>query len=321
MKMSNHTIVCTGIDTGKRKLDAAIGGTAESLQVANTPDGHMALSAWLVRHQVERVGIEATGGYEHNIVTQLRADGFTVIVFQPGQVRAYARFKLKRAKTDKIDAVLIAACAAEREEEEIHAPPDPRIAPFAEQLTMIEQITEDIARIKTRRENVRDDAIRQAWKDEIKRLGQQKRARLKALVAAIRQHPDLAEKLDLIASVDSIGLSSAVAILVRMPEIGTISRQKAAALAGLAPYPDDSGDYAGPRHIESGRERLRKTLYNASLAGAFRWNQQLKTIYQRLIAKGKTHKVALIACARKRLIFANAVVQRQTPWTYTIQAS
>jgi transposase len=189
MKMSNHTIVCAGIDTGKSRLDAAIGGTAEHLQLANMPDGHMALSAWLRQHQVERIGIEATGGYEHTVVTRLRADGFTVIVFQPGQVRAYARFKLKRAKTDRIDAALIAACAAAREEEEIHAPPDPRIAPFAEQLTMIEQITEDIARIKTRRENVRDQAIRQAWKDEIKRLGQQKRARLKALIAVIRQHP------------------------------------------------------------------------------------------------------------------------------------
>lgn len=317
--MSNHTIVCAGIDTGKSKLDAAIGGTADQLQVTNTPEGHMALSTWLRQHQVERVGIEATGGYEHPAVTRLRADGFTVIVFQPGQVRAYARFKLKRAKTDKIDAVLIAACAAAREDEEIHAPPDPRIAPFAEQLTMIEQITEDIARIKTRRENVRDDAIRQAWKDEIKRLGQQKRARLKALIAAIRQHPDLAKTLDLIVSVDSIGLPSAVAILVRMPEIGTVSRQKAAALAGLAPYPDDSGDHTGARHIEGGRERLRKTLYNAALAGAFHWNQQLKIIYARLIAKGKHHKVALIACARKLLIFANSVVQRQTPWTADIK--
>jgi transposase len=307
-------MVCAGIDTGKSKLDAAIGGGGEQLQVANTPEGHVALSAWLRRHQVERVGIEATGGYEHTAVTQLRADGFTVIVFQPGQVRAYAKFKLKRAKTDKIDAVLIAACAAAREDDEIHPAPDPRIAPFAEHLTMIEQITEDIARIKTRRENVRDEAIRQAWKDEIKRLRQQKRTRLKALVAAIREHADLAKTLDLIASVDGIGLPSAVAILVRMPEIGTVSRQRAAALAGLAPYPDDSGDHTGARHIEGGRERLRKAVYNAAFAGAFRWNQQLKEIYQRLTRNGKHHKAALIACARKLLIFANTVVQRQTPW-------
>ena len=312
--MSHATTVCAGIDTGKHKLDAALGRGAGELQVANVPEGHAALSDWLRRHQVERVGIEATGGYEHTVVTRLRADGFTVIVFQPGQVRAYARFKLKRAKTDRIDAALIAACAAAREEQEIHPPPDPRIAPFAEQLTMIEQIAEDIARIKTRRENVRDHAIRQLWNDEIKRLRHWKRTKFKELVAAIRQHHDLAEKLDLIASVDSIALASAVAVLIRMPEIGSISREKAAALAGLAPYPDESGDHTGVRHIEGGRERLRKALYNAAFAGAFRWNDQLKALYQRLIAKGKGHKRALIACARKLLIFANVVVARRTPW-------
>lgn len=158
--MSNHTIVCAGIDTGKRKLDAAIGHGAGALQVDNTAEGHTVLSAWLRRHQVERVGIEATGGCEHIVVTRLRGDGFTVIVFQPGQVRAYARFHLKKAKTDRIDAALIADCAAARKAEDIHAPPDPRIAPFAEHLTMIEQIGEDIACIKTRRATVRDHDIR-----------------------------------------------------------------------------------------------------------------------------------------------------------------
>jgi transposase len=315
MKMSNHTIVCAGIDTGKRKLDAAIGHGAGELQVANTSDGHATLSAWLRRHQVERVGIEATGGCEHSVVTRLRGDGFTVIVFQPTQVKAYARFHLKKAKTDRIDAALIADCAAARKAEDIHAPPDPRIAPFAEQLTMIEQIGEDIACIKTRRATVRDQDIRKAWDDEIKRLRQIKRTRLKQLVAAIRQHPDLAEKLELIASVDSIAIPSAVEILVRCPEIGTISREKAAALAGLAPYADDSSDQHSPRHIQGGRERLRKALYNAAFAGAFRWNKQLGDIYQRLTAKGKHHKAAIIACARKLITFVNAVVARRTLWT------
>lgn len=311
--MSHDTIVCAGIDTGKRKLDAALGAGAGELQVENSPAGHAALSAWLRQHQVAKVGIEATGGYEHAIASRLRQDGFTVIVFQPAQVRAYARFHLKRAKTDRIDAALIARCAAAREE--IHAPPDPRIAPLAEQLTMIEQITQDIARIKTRRETVRDPAIRQDWNDEIKRLRQIKKARLAALVRAIRGQPDLARKLELIASVDGIGLPSAVAILVRFPEIGTVSRQKAAALAGLAPYPDDSGDHNGPRHIEGGRQRLRKALYNAALAASFHWNNQLIGLYNRLTSAGKNHKVALIACARKLIAFANAVVQRQAPWT------
>jgi transposase len=231
-------------------------------------------------------------------------------------VRAYAGFHLQRAKNDRIDAALIADCAAAKKE--IHAPPDPRFAPFAEHLTMIDQITEDVARIKTRRATAQDEAIHQAWDNEIKRLEKQRRDRLKDLVAAIRQHPDLAQKLDLIASIDSVGLPSAVAFLVPMPEIGTISRERAAALAGLAPYDDDSAGHRGPRHIEGGRERLRKAIYNAAFAGAFHWNQQLKTLYKRLTAKGKHHKVALIACARKLIAFANAVVARATPWTQQI---
>jgi transposase len=105
-------MVCAGIDTGKRKLDVALEGCPEELQVDNNAEGYVALSAWLRQHQVERVGIEASGGYEQNVVAHLRRDGFVVVVFQPAQVRAYARFLLQLAKNDKIDARLIAACTA-----------------------------------------------------------------------------------------------------------------------------------------------------------------------------------------------------------------
>ena len=112
-KMSKHSIICAGIDTGKRKLDVALNHSSEQLQVDNIFDGHRTLSAWLRRQRVKRVGIEASGGYEQEVVAQLRHDGFVVVVFQPGQVRAYAGFLLQRAKNDKIDAALIAACTAE----------------------------------------------------------------------------------------------------------------------------------------------------------------------------------------------------------------
>src|SRR5947207_3508087 len=111
-----------------------------------------------------------------------------------------------------------------------------------------------------------------------------------------------------------IGLRTAVAILVRMPEIGRVSREQAAAIAGLAPYDDDSGQRRGLRHIKGGRQRLRQSLYAAALPAAFYWNTQLKALYKRLIAAGKTHKLVLVACARKLLIFVNTVVARGTPW-------
>jgi transposase len=311
-KMNKHSMVCAGIDTAKHKLDVALEGRSETLQVDNTADGAVALSAWLRQHRVERVGIEASGGYEQEVVAHLRRDGFVVVVFQPAQVRAYARFLLQRAKNDKIDAGLIAACTAATKK--IHAPPDPRLAPFAEHLTLIEQITDDIARLKNRRESCRDPRIGGFWKAEIARCNKLLRIELKALAAAIRQHRDLAERLELILSVDGVGLRTAVAILVRMPEIGRITREQAASLAGLAPFDDDSAEHEGVRHIAGGRERLRGSLYAAALPAAMRWNPQLMALYQRLIAKGKPHKVALVACARKLLIFVNTVVERETPW-------
>ena len=317
--MSMHSIVCAGIDTGKRKLDVALDGSPEQLRVDNTPDGHRALSAWLKRWRVNRVGIEASGGYEQEVVTQLRRDGFEVILFQPGQVRAYALFILQRAKNDKIDSALIAACT--RAAKKIHAPPDPRLAPLAERFTLIEQLTDQIACFKTYRESYREPGLRQFWNGEIVRLNKLLRAKLKQLVADIRQHAELGERLDLIQSVDGIGLKTAVAILVRMPEIGRVTREQAAALVGLAPYDEDSGVYVGAHHIAGGRRRLRGSLYNAALPAAFHWNPLLRALYWRLIAKGKPHKVALIACARKLLIFVNTVVARGTPLVSSRSAS
>lgn len=310
--MKKHSMVCAGIDTGKSKLDVALDSETERLQVGNADAGHHALIAWLRRHRVKRVGIEASGGYEQGVVCRLRGEGFTVIVFQPLQVRAYAQFHLQRAKNDRIDAALIAACTAAAKK--IHPPPDPRLTALAGQQTLIDQIVDQMARFKTYREACRDAPLRPFWNDEIKRFRGLFRQELKRLVAAIRRHPDLAERLALIASVDGIALRTATAILVRLPEIGSISREQAAALAGVAPYDDESGERIGERHIAGGRERLRKNLYTAALAASFHWNAELIELYQRLTAAGKDHKVALIACTRKLLVFANAVVARGTPW-------
>ena len=312
--MSKHTTLTAGIDTGKHKLDVALAGRREPLQVENSADGHAALSSWLRGHRVGRVGIEASGGYEQAVVSALRRDGFVVIVFQPAQVRAYARYRLQRAKNDKIDATLIATCAAEAKAEKIHAPPDPRLAAFAGPLTLIEQLGEEVARFKTYREGSRDPQARRFWSEKIAEFKRLQAQKLKQLIAAIRQHRDLAARLGLIASIDGIGLRTAVAILVRMPEIGCITREQASALVGVAPYDDDSGGHVGVRHIQGGRKRLRKSLFAAAGVARLRWNPQLIALYKRLKAAGKLHKVALVACMRKLIIFANTVVARGTPW-------
>jgi transposase len=317
--MMDNSIVCAGIDIGKQKLDVAVCGVKTAMQADNTSVGHEKLITWLRRHKVERVGVEATGGYEQAVVRTLRREGLVVVVLQPIQVRAYAKFRLKLAKNDKIDAGLIAACTASIDD--VRAAPDPRFEAFSAAQTLIDQLTDDIVLYKTRRESAHDEHSRAFWEREIAGRKAQARGALKTLGAEMRAHPDLAAKLDLITSVEGIAEKTAIATLIRMPEIGTLSREQVAALAGLAPYDDDSGRRAGSRHIQGGRTRLRTSLYAAALPAAFFWNPQLITFYKRLRASGKTHKMALVACARKLLIFVNTVVARATPWQPKAAAS
>ena len=311
-KMKDHSIPVAGIDTGKSKLDVALADGVSDLQVDNDAAGYRKLVSWLAGHKVARVGIEASGGYERPVVAYLRQQGFTVVVFQPIQVRAYATYRQLRAKNDRIDAALIAVCTAAATT--LKDAPDPRLQALAEPLTLIEQIEEDLARYKTRLEAFRDERQRRLIETEIKRLKAWRAAEIKHIVAALGRYGDLARRLELIKSVPGIGLRTALALLVRMPELGALTREQAAALAGLAPYDDDSGKRHGARRIAGGRKRLRKSLYAAALPAAFQWNPALVGLYRRLTNAGKPHKAALVACARKLIIFANAVVARGTPW-------
>jgi transposase len=311
-KMIKTTTIAAGIDVAKAKLDIALHGCNERWQVVNAPAGFRDLVQLMRRHKVTRIGLEATGGYERDVVEYLRQAGFAVVVLQPIQVRAFARFSLCRAKNDRIDAGLIATCTAHHDR--TREAPDPRLAPFADLLTFTEQTEEDIARLKVRLEHVRDAAVRCIMIADLARLKQRRATTIAKLAAAIRKHDDLARRLDLLASIDSIATRTALAFLIRMPELGRLSREQAAALAGLAPFDDDTGQRSGQRRIAGGRARLRKSVYAAALPGAFRWNRQLMSLYQRLIARGKPHKVALIACARKLVVYANIVLARGTPW-------
>lgn len=311
-KMAKHNTKCAGIDTGKRTLDVALSSKTDRLQVTNDGGGFDLLVTWLRRHRVKRIGIEATGGYEREVVAFLRARSFEVVVFQPRQVRAYAHFRLQRAKNDRIDASLIAACTAEIAH--LHPVADTRLTALSDHLTLIEQIDDDLARLKTRLEGHRDPRVRQVIEGQMRELRKLHAAELKGIVAALRDHSDLGQKLDLIFSVPGIGIKTAVSILVRMPEIGSITREAAAALAGLAPYDNESGQMTKERHIAGGRSRLRRSLYAAALPASFRWNPALVALYARLTAKGKGHRLALVACARKLIIYANTVVARGIPW-------
>ena len=310
--MTQAITTTAGIDTSKASLDVAIHGRVERRRFANAGSGWRALAADLAAAGVGRVGIEATGGYERGVVGSLRAAGFTVLVLQPIQVRAYARVRLRGAKNDTLDATLIAACAANLDPPKID--PDPRLADLAGHLTFVEQIEDDIARLKIRLEHVDDRRLRRLLTNDIARLKARRRAELRRIAGRLRAHDDLAGRLNLVLTVPGIGERTAIALVVRMPELGKVGREQVAALAGLAPFDADSGTHKGQRHIAGGRARLRHSLFAAALPAAFQWNPALIALYTRLKTRGKPHTAALVACARKLLIYANTVVQRGTPW-------
>lgn len=302
---------CAGIDVSKAMLDVAVLKTNSTHRFANAPDGHAEMIAALRKAGVRRAGLEATGGYEQEAAQALRQAGFEVHVFQPKQVKAYAVFRLQRAKTDKIDAWLIAQCTAALDG--VRPPPDGRLLGFSALLTLIDQMGEDITRTKTRAEHVRDPGVRAYHAGEIKRL---RAAMCKAraqLATAIKAHDDLKARLALIQSIEGVGEPTALVLLVRMPELGSISREQSGSLTGLAPVTRQSGNSEQERHIEGGRMRVRTSLFACTQA-AIIWNPELKAFYAHLIKAGKHHRVAIVACARKLVIFVNTVLHRQTPW-------
>ncbi len=311
--MAHDSMVVAGIDTGKMWLDIACHPSGQALRVGNDAEGHERLSAWLRDQAVGRVGLEASGGYERGVVAALRRAGFEVAVLQPRQVRAFALFRLKLAKNDRLDAALIARCTAELDG--VRAAPDPRLEPLAEHLRLIEQLEGDLARARTRAEAFHLPRHKRALQREAERLARRVKAELLLLGRSVIAQDDLARRLMLIESVAGIGRRTALTLLVLMPELGHLSRGEAASLAGLAPFDRDSGQYRGQRRIQGGRHRVRRALYAAALPASFRWNKALVDTYQRLRAAGKNHKQALTACARKLLTYANTVLARQTEWT------
>lgn len=311
-----HSITnAAGVDVSKKELVVAIGGHAALRRYGNDAAGRRRLRLDLTKiagAETLRVGLEASGGYERKTAAALRKAGFGVIVFQPIQVRAYAQYLGQKAKTDPIDARLIALATAAHDGTIRHS--DDRLAPLAEHLTLIEQIEDDTMRLKTRRDGFTVTAFKTKLETEIKRLTARRNAEIRSLLKSMRQYPDLANRLDLVTSIEGIGERTAITLTIRMPELGTLTREEAASLAGLAPFDDQSGKANRLRYIQGGRSKVRRSLYAAALPAAFRWNMVLIDLYQRLLAKGASHKKALIACARKLLIFANTVLARGTPW-------
>jgi transposase len=311
MEQSKSNTAVAGVDVGKLKLDAAVHGQSDLIEVANTQAGFCTLIAWLKARGVVRVGLEATGGYERGVRLALEAAGFEVVVHQPIEVRLFAKLKRRRAKSDQLDAHLIAAATAQVEA--VKAAQDPRLVELAERLTAYEQVTDQAAEMKTFLESVTLKDVAASLRVQIRSLERLKAKLALEVIRRIKQESDLLGRFRLLISLPGVGPIVAATLVVRMPELGAMRRGQAASLLGVAPYDRDSGLYKGQRFIGGGRGRPRRMLYLAALA-AKRCDPGLKAFAQQLAARGKAKKLILVAVMRKLIEAANLVLARGQPW-------
>ena len=318
MKTSHVSMNVAGIDIGKAKLDVGLDKDEERLEASNDAAGFAQIIAFLKRKQVTLVGVEATGSYGLDLIQALRKAGFTVTQHQPAQIKLYRKMQLKRAKTDIIDAVLIARFTALSEQKPEFC--DARLAQFAEKLLFLEQARDDAIRLQGRLDRYRDTALIATIKADIASFKARARQELAALKKQVRAYPDLNRAFELLLSIPGIGDYSAIVLIIRLPELAHLEPAQIASLVGVAPFNNDSATMRGSRSIAGGRKSIRNALYVPTLAAATQWNPDLKILYDRLKAKGKETKVAVIAAMRKLLIIARAVLIRGSKWTPKLQA-
>ena len=301
-----------GIDISKRQLDVAIRGRPEEDdRLAHDAQGIEALCQRLTSLAPDRIVVEATGGLELDLATSLQAAGLPVAVVNPRQARDFGRASGRLAKTDRIDARLLAEMAALLRPP-VRPLPDGDRRALRELVARRRQLTALCAQEQTRLGSA-SPAIQpriQAHLDwlqtDLAQLNQELQTRLES-------HPTWSSQVRLLRSVPGVGPAAAAVLVADLPELGHLSRRQVAALVGVAPLNRDSGQQRGQRHIGGGRAYVRKVLYMATLS-AVRWNPAIRVFYTRLCDQGKPKKLALVAAMRKLLVMLNAMLRDQVPW-------
>lgn len=305
--------VFVGIDVSKERLDVATYPAKEQWAFANDGPGIASLVARLEGLQPAAVVLEATGGLQLPVAAALGVAGLPVAVVNPRQVRDFARATGKLAKTDKLDAQVL-ALFAERVRPIPRPLPDPQTqelgALLARRRQIVAMLVTEQNRLGTAVPSVRPGIQEHiAWLEE--RLGGINDGMAKLL----RESPLWREKEDLLRGVPGVGPVLTLTLLAELPELGTLGRRQAAALVGVAPLNRDSGTFRGKRTVWGGRAKVRAALYMAALV-ATRFNPVIRAFYQKLLAAGKPKKVALTACMRKLLTILNAMLKHHAPWHY-----
>ena len=308
--------VFVGIDVSKARLDVAVRPSGEAQSVPQSETGLATLITKLSALRPTAIVLEATGGLEVPLVSALVAAGLPVQVLNPRQVREFARATGRLAKTDALDAQVLAQFAEVLR-------PAPRVLPdeathaLSALLTRRRQLVEMLTAEKNRRGSA-PMPLRKRIEAHIDLLTHELTVVEGELATAIRQSPVWREQDELLQSLPGVGPGLSRTVLAELPELGTLSPKQLAALVGVAPHNRDSGTLRGTRTIWGGRAVVRTALYMAALV-AKKWNPVIKAFYERLVAAGKAKKVALVACMHKLLTIMNAMLKHRTPWRAHVQ--
>lgn len=307
-----------GIDVSKHTLDVCVLPTGEVFQVSNDTAGIAELLTRLRPLSPERVVMEATGGYETEAAVTLFLARFKVCVVNPLQVRNFAKADGQFAKTDRIDAAVIAKFG-QRMVPALRDIADVELRAIDELVTRRRQLLQMTTAEKNRM-GMAAPALRPRIQAHITWMQGEIAGIEEELEKAIEKSPVWQQKVVVYTSVPGIGMTTARSLVAEMPELGLLCGKKISALVGAAPFPRDSGRFKGQRRIRGGRASVRCALYMATLS-AIRWNPVIKAMYERLKLRGKPFKVAMIACLRRLLVILNTMARTNTVWNPALAAT
>jgi transposase len=317
MFMESTSHACVGIDVAKESLDICLLPTEKRWTLSNDPAGCRQLIDQLPAAGSCLIVVEATGGYQRPVVAALVTAGHNVAVVNPRQVRDFARGLGILAKTDRLDARVIALFGQ-------HAGPRPTEIGSEKQAELRELVTRrrQLIEFRTAEQNRLETVATKIVRNNIRRLVEQLDKQIRQLEDAIgkllESTPELSCKAALLKTVPGVGAVTVTTLLVELPELGRLNRQQIAALVGVAPFNRDSGKFHGRRAIWGGRAAVRSVLYMAALT-ARRFNPSIRAFAQRLDAAGKPFKVVLTACMRKLLVILNTMIKTRLPWNSKIE--
>ena len=305
-------VMVVGIDVSKDRLEVAVRPTGESFIFKRTGVGIEGLIARLGALSPKLVAIEATGGFEAVVAAGLAGAGLPVVVVNPARVRAFAQALGKRAKTDLIDAAVIAHFA-EATKPKLRQMPDEVTRFLADLVARRRQIVEMIAAEAQRTRRMSDKRLTKSVA-RLRKALEKELSELDGLIDdQIRASAVWVEKEDLLASVPGVGTTIAQTLIAELPELGSLDRRQIGALVGLAPWTRQSGPWRGKSFIGGGRKSVRSSLFVGAMVAA-RYNPQLKSFRDKLVAAGKPKLVALVAVARKLITILNAILRDRRPW-------